>query len=162
MPSVPPGLGGPGPGDPKYDRFVRRREAARFLGLAPRTLANWACTPAREPGFHRVGRTVLYDLDELRAFASAGRVEAETRHQRTPVCKRPRQVPRDRPVQTAKARENPRECVDPADASDRLSGSGGSAGAAAEQAGPDGVQADDTRARAGLSGTGRPEMADEE
>jgi hypothetical protein len=98
-PSVPPGPEDPAPSEPRYDRFVRRPEAARFLGLAPRTLANWACTPGRGPSFHRVGRTVLYDMDELRAFVNAGRVEVASRHENAPVCKRPRPPPRDRPVQ---------------------------------------------------------------
>ncbi len=68
--------------DRSYDKrpeYVRRREAARFLGLAPRTLANWACIPGRGPSFHRVGRTVLYEMNELRAFVVAGRVERSER-----------------------------------------------------------------------------------
>ena len=79
---TPPGLNDPALIDSRCDRrpeYVRRREAARFLGLAPRTLANWACIPGRGPSFHRVGRTVLYDMGELRAFVAAGRIEMDKR-----------------------------------------------------------------------------------
>lgn len=54
--------------------YLRRREAARFLGLAPSTLANWLCA-GKGPAVHHVGRVPLYDLAELRRFVGAGRVE---------------------------------------------------------------------------------------
>ncbi len=81
-PPTLPGLNDPALVDHLSDKrpeYVRRREAARFLGLAPRTLANWACIPGRGPSFHRVGRTVLYEMNDLRAFVVPGRVEASNR-----------------------------------------------------------------------------------
>ncbi|MBM7806196.1 hypothetical protein JOD57_002033 [Geodermatophilus bullaregiensis] len=54
--------------------FVRRSEAAAFLGLTTGTMANWA-SAGRGPAFHRVGSRVLYDLAELVRFVAAGRVE---------------------------------------------------------------------------------------
>ena len=63
--------------DPVHDVrpvYVRRREAARILGLAEGTLANQAAQK-RGPAFHRIGRTVLYDVNELRRYVDAGRVE---------------------------------------------------------------------------------------
>ncbi len=53
--------------------YLRRDAAARFLGLAPGTLANWA-SAGTGPAFHRVGRIPLYDLAELRRFVTRGRV----------------------------------------------------------------------------------------
>jgi predicted DNA-binding transcriptional regulator AlpA len=56
-------------------QYVRRREAARFLGLSYGTLSNWA-SAGRGPSFHRLGgRTVIYELSALHAFVAAGRVE---------------------------------------------------------------------------------------
>ncbi len=56
--------------------YVRRRDAARFLGVAVGTLANWA-SAGKGPAFHRLGggNVVVYDLAELTRFAQAGRVE---------------------------------------------------------------------------------------
>ncbi len=53
--------------------FLRREAAARFLGLAPGTLANWA-SAGKGPGFHRVGRIPLYEVGELRRYVEARRV----------------------------------------------------------------------------------------
>ena len=56
--------------------YVRRRDAARFLGVAVGTLANWA-SAGKRPAFHRLGggTVVVYDLAELTRFARAGRIE---------------------------------------------------------------------------------------
>ena len=54
--------------------YLRRDQAARFLGLAPGTMANLASC-GRGPAYHRVGRTVLYAISDLRQFVAAGRVE---------------------------------------------------------------------------------------
>jgi excisionase family DNA binding protein len=74
---VPPSSIRPELFGPEHDdrtQYVRRREAARFLGLAEGTLANMA-HQRRGPTFHRIGRTVLYSRAELHAYVSAGRVE---------------------------------------------------------------------------------------
>jgi hypothetical protein len=60
----------------KLPQYVRRREAATFLGVAPGTLANWA-SAGRGPSFRRLGggKVVLYDLADLARFAELGLVE---------------------------------------------------------------------------------------
>jgi hypothetical protein len=55
--------------------YLRRDAAARFLGLAPGTLANWA-SAGTGPAFHRVGRIPLYDLADLRRYVESSRVRA--------------------------------------------------------------------------------------
>ncbi|RBY87005.1 hypothetical protein DQ240_08155 [Blastococcus sp. TF02A-26] len=53
--------------------YLRRDDAARFLGLATGTLANWA-SAGRGPSFHRIGRIPLYDLAELRRYVEGRRI----------------------------------------------------------------------------------------
>lgn len=45
-----------------------RAEAAAFLGLAPNTLAVWACTKRVPLPFVRIGRLVKYRQADLDAF----------------------------------------------------------------------------------------------
>lgn len=45
-----------------------RAEAAAFLGLAPNTLAVWACTKRVPLPFVRIGRLVKYRQTDLDAF----------------------------------------------------------------------------------------------
>ena len=56
--------------------YVRRREAARFLGISYGTLSNWASAGVG-PTVYRLGtgKVVLYAVHELHAYISAGRVE---------------------------------------------------------------------------------------
>jgi hypothetical protein len=54
--------------------WLREPEAAAVLGFAPGTLRQWR-HHGRGPAFHKVGRSVLYDLAELHDFVAAGRVE---------------------------------------------------------------------------------------
>jgi hypothetical protein len=49
-------------------RLLTRFEAARFLGVAPNTLAVWACTNRYSLPFVKVGRKVMYRLSDLEAF----------------------------------------------------------------------------------------------
>jgi len=49
------------------DGRVDRRNAARYLGLSPKTLAQWACE-GRGPKALRVGGRVFYFVDDLDAF----------------------------------------------------------------------------------------------
>jgi S-adenosylmethionine:diacylglycerol 3-amino-3-carboxypropyl transferase len=60
------------------DGRVSRRDAAIFLGLAPKTLANWSST-SRGPRPHRVGNRVFYRLGDLQAFVVTGANEAASR-----------------------------------------------------------------------------------
>jgi hypothetical protein len=53
-------------------RFLRTREAAAYLGLAPHTLARWRTEGSPIP-FSRLGRAVVYRIDDLEAFALAGK-----------------------------------------------------------------------------------------
>ena len=45
---------------------VRARDAARMLGLSPRTL--WALTKANQVPHVRVGRSVLYPVEQLKKW----------------------------------------------------------------------------------------------
>ncbi|TVM30627.1 DNA-binding protein [Oceanidesulfovibrio marinus] len=45
-------------------------DAAACLGSLPGTLAVWRCQ-GRDPAYHKLGRRVLCNVDDLEAFASA-------------------------------------------------------------------------------------------
>lgn len=49
------------------DGRMSRRDAARYLGLAEKTLAIWACE-GRGPKGYKVGGRVFYFLDDLEAY----------------------------------------------------------------------------------------------
>jgi hypothetical protein len=57
-------------------KFVRPKEAAPFIGVTEGTLRQWR-HKNRGPAYYIPPgvRTVLYDLSDLRAFVTAGRVE---------------------------------------------------------------------------------------
>ena len=41
-------------------------QAAALLGLRPQTLASWRCEGRRDqPPYHRLGRSIRYDRDDL-------------------------------------------------------------------------------------------------
>lgn len=48
--------------------LVSRKEAARYLGLAPQTLAQWACGGRRHLPWVKIGRKVQYKKSDLDAF----------------------------------------------------------------------------------------------
>lgn len=50
------------------NEYLRRKEAAAFLGLATSTLANWA-SAGKGPVYYKVGRIPVYDVSDLRRFA---------------------------------------------------------------------------------------------
>jgi hypothetical protein len=52
--------------------------AAAYLGICPRTLDNWR-SQRRGPRFIRVGRRIVYRVQDLEAYLDAGIVEAGTR-----------------------------------------------------------------------------------
>jgi excisionase family DNA binding protein len=52
--------------------FLRRAEAAEFLGIHPRTLNNW--TRSRLIPFAKIRHTVLFRRDDLEAAVAAWRV----------------------------------------------------------------------------------------
>lgn len=53
-------------------QYLRTAEAARFLGLARRTLEKWRCVGGG-PVYFKFGRVCLYQLSDLKAWAEAGR-----------------------------------------------------------------------------------------
>jgi hypothetical protein len=57
------------------DGRLSRRDAATFLGLAGRTLAQWAWQ-GTGPRPHKVGGRVFYYLRDLEAFRDSGAREA--------------------------------------------------------------------------------------
>ena len=59
---------------------LRPPEAAKYLGLAESTLAKLRM--GRDgPAHHKLGRAVVYDLDDLDAWLDAHRIEPEPRDQ---------------------------------------------------------------------------------
>lgn len=53
-------------------RYLRTPEAARFLGLSHRTLEKHR-TYGTGPAYRKIGGRVIYRLDDLQAWAEAGR-----------------------------------------------------------------------------------------
>lgn len=49
-------------------KLVSRREAAHYLGVAPQTLAVWACTQRYYLPLVKIGRHVKYRQSDLDAF----------------------------------------------------------------------------------------------
>src|SRR5574337_1830780 len=49
-------------------RYVRTHEAARLLGLSPRTLEKYRCHGSG-PTFRKLGGRVVYAIDDLEAWA---------------------------------------------------------------------------------------------
>ncbi|WP_305825832.1 helix-turn-helix domain-containing protein [Massilia brevitalea] len=66
--NTPPPLTQSSPGS---SPLVSRREAAAYLGLAPQTLAQWACSGRGRLPMVKVGRKVQYKKTDLDAFIVA-------------------------------------------------------------------------------------------
>nr|WP_047168062.1 helix-turn-helix domain-containing protein [Sphingomonas sp. Y57] len=58
------------PADPTPSRFYRNEEAARYLGLSPRTLEKYRVIGGG-PIFRKLGRCVVYAVDDLDRWADA-------------------------------------------------------------------------------------------
>jgi len=58
-------------------KFVSTREAARILGLSPRTLEKMRTT-GEGPEFLKLGRRVVYTEKDLYAWAERGRRKSTT------------------------------------------------------------------------------------
>lgn len=54
--------------EPIADKLLTRHEAAAILGIAPQTLASWACTGRYGLPFVKIGSLVRYRLSDLNAF----------------------------------------------------------------------------------------------
>jgi predicted site-specific integrase-resolvase len=62
-------------------KYVRRKEAAAYLGIAEQTLSRWAVV-GFGPSMHKMGRAVSYSIEELDRFAEARRVRSTSEHPR--------------------------------------------------------------------------------
>lgn len=56
--------------DSSWPRFVRTPEAARLLGLSPRTLEKYRCE-GMGPIYHKLGGRVVYTVADLVAWIDA-------------------------------------------------------------------------------------------
>ena len=57
------------------DGRISRAQAATYLGISPKTLANYA-TLGRGPRPRKIGGRIWYDLEDLKAFVTTGEREA--------------------------------------------------------------------------------------
>jgi hypothetical protein len=57
-------------------QLLNNDEAADFLGISPGTLVVWRCEKRYPVPYIKVGRKVLYDADDLRAWLVSRRVGA--------------------------------------------------------------------------------------
>ena len=55
-------------GKENHDPLLNRKEAARYLGVSPGTLAIWACTKRYDLQYLKLGRSVRYRRSELDRF----------------------------------------------------------------------------------------------
>jgi excisionase family DNA binding protein len=62
----------------EIEKFLRTKEAAQYLGLAPQTLCRWRVQglEGRRIPFFRIGRAVVYDVADLDAFVKARRFQS--------------------------------------------------------------------------------------
>ncbi|MGS3139740.1 helix-turn-helix transcriptional regulator [Aeromonas sanarellii] len=64
---------------PQVDPRLTRQEAATYLGISRKTLANWASTGRYGLRYHKTGTRVIYLKSELDAWiASRGTTQAGT------------------------------------------------------------------------------------
>jgi len=54
-------------------RLLREVDAAKYLGLAPRTLSRWRWA-GKGPSFHKLGSAVRYSVEELDNFIASAEV----------------------------------------------------------------------------------------
>ena len=56
------------------DRYVTLAEAARLIGVSPKTLSNWKYLGrlSSKHGLRKVGRRVVFDLKELKEAVDRG------------------------------------------------------------------------------------------
>lgn len=55
--------------------YLNTKEAASFTGISTVQMEEWR-SRGGGPAYHKVGRKVLYSLEDLRAFVASNRVEA--------------------------------------------------------------------------------------
>lgn len=59
------------------NRLLNNEEAAAYIGLKPQTMHNRRCY-GLPPGFVRIGRRCLYEVEVLDKFIADNRVEIKT------------------------------------------------------------------------------------
>lgn len=64
----------------KTSPLLSRKSAARYLGLSPQTLAQWACNKKVLLPYLKIGRRVMYRRADLDAFIAAN-VQGLSPHQ---------------------------------------------------------------------------------
>lgn len=55
-------------------QLLNNNQAADFLGISPGTLVVWRCEKRYSVPYLKVGRKVLYDVDDLVAFLESRKV----------------------------------------------------------------------------------------
>jgi predicted site-specific integrase-resolvase len=60
-----------------FDKLVPRKIAAQLLGVAPQTLAVWACTGRYSLPYIKIGKRVRYRLTDIENFIKAHRFVRE-------------------------------------------------------------------------------------
>jgi len=61
-------------GDEMAQRYLNTREAAKYLGISKQSLANDRCERRWGLPYLRIGRKVLYDIEELDNFLRSRRI----------------------------------------------------------------------------------------
>jgi hypothetical protein len=56
--------------------YLNEKEAAEYLGMAPKTLGRWRWAE-KGPSFTKLGGSVRYSIADLESFAAAGAVRME-------------------------------------------------------------------------------------
>lgn len=56
---------------PQVDPRLTRQEAATYLGISRKTLANWASTGRYSLRYHKIGTRVIYLKSELDAWIAS-------------------------------------------------------------------------------------------
>lgn len=54
------------------ERLLREKEAAKVLGVAPNTLAQWRFTGKVNLTYVRLGKNIRYRMDDLQEFIDQG------------------------------------------------------------------------------------------
>lgn len=60
------------------ERYLNDRELAKLTGLAVQTLRNWRCK-GRGPAYVKVGRRVIYPVDDVLRFMEARKIDPEAK-----------------------------------------------------------------------------------
>ncbi|MFD1797990.1 MULTISPECIES: helix-turn-helix transcriptional regulator [Paracoccus] len=84
-------------------RYLRTKEAARFVSLSPRTLEKHR-TYGTGPAYHKLGGRVVYSLEDLEAWVSRGAVTSTSDPRGGQVLPAKRHALVERPLPSSAAR----------------------------------------------------------